>query len=251
MGHPDYAVTAHSFPNFLYAGDHCDPQDPEAGLFRNLLLVKVRDLLSSKCLTAKYLHQAYKFLFTSPTSAAEVSLDTTGPQPEDLPPRKRSRRTGPATRSNVANIIGMQSVTPRSIAYTAVQAWIFNAQVVFDHSLIAVSSSYVLHYPVLVLGVLSTWTSITRSSITPLSITLRLPQDLLPKPLLMIFLLGGISACFLNDCCSTLLIIRFRKVFGRTKYGASYLTVPQVGTSVARLSEHRQARESQVQAVSQ
>ena len=87
-----------------------------------------------------------------------------------------SRRTGPATHSNVANIIGMQSVTLQSIAYMAIQAWIFNVQVVFDHSLIAVSSSYILYYPVLVLGVLLTWTSITRSSITPSLITLRLPR---------------------------------------------------------------------------
>ena len=169
--------------------------------------MKARDLLSSKCITAKYLHQAYMFLFTSPTSAAEVSLDATGPLPEDLPPRKRSRRTGPATRSNVANIIGMQSVTPRSIAYTAVQVWIFNAQVRFDHSLIAISSSYVLHYPVQVHGVLPTPTSITRSSITPLLITLRLPRDPLLRPLLMTFLLGGISACFFYDSCYTLLTI--------------------------------------------
>ena len=49
------------------------------------------------------------------------------------------------------------------------------------------------------------------------------------------------------DHCLTLLIFWCRKVFGRTKYGALYLAVPHVGTSVACLSEHRQAREAQTQ----
>ena len=41
LGHPDYTVTALSFPNFLYVGNHSNPQDPEAGLFHSLLLMKV------------------------------------------------------------------------------------------------------------------------------------------------------------------------------------------------------------------
>ena len=49
------------------------------------------------------------------------------------------------------------------------------------------------------------------------------------------------------DHCLMLLIFWCRKVFEHTKYSTSYLTVPHVGTSVARLSEHRQAREAQTQ----
>lgn len=36
-------------------------------------------------------------------------------------PAKRVRKSVTATRSNVASLIGMQAVTPRSIAYVAVQ----------------------------------------------------------------------------------------------------------------------------------
>lgn len=109
-----------------------------------------------------------------------------------------------------------------------------------------------LHFalPVLAHGVSSTLTSIMRSFITPLSITSRLPQDLLPRLLLTTFSPDGTSACLFYDCCSTLLIIWFREVFGHKKYSASYLTVPQVSTSVAYLSECCQAQESQAQALS-
>jgi hypothetical protein len=40
-GHSDYIVTAHSWPVFLYAGNKCNPDDMEEGLFRNTILVKV------------------------------------------------------------------------------------------------------------------------------------------------------------------------------------------------------------------
>lgn len=56
--------------------------------------------------------QAFKFLFTSPSS---VDIDNENP-----PPAKRSKNKK-ATRSNVASLIGLRSVGPRSIAYVAVQ----------------------------------------------------------------------------------------------------------------------------------
>jgi hypothetical protein len=61
--------------------------------------------------------QAFKFIFTSPSSIAEDNPDgTDGP-----PPRKRSKKDRTTTRSNVALLIGLRTVTPCSIAYTAVQ----------------------------------------------------------------------------------------------------------------------------------
>ena len=53
-------------------------------------------------LTSWILSQAFKFLFTSPASAAMVLCDTAGPQPEDLPPQKRSRKTRQATCCNTS-----------------------------------------------------------------------------------------------------------------------------------------------------
>jgi hypothetical protein len=63
--------------------------------------------------------QAFKLIFTSPTSAQEVSASdnaqcggqgTNHQSPSDK-----------ATRSNVASLIGMRTVKPRAIAYVAVQ----------------------------------------------------------------------------------------------------------------------------------
>ncbi|KAG9311118.1 hypothetical protein JVU11DRAFT_9028 [Chiua virens] len=63
--------------------------------------------------------QAFKLIFTSPTSAHEVSAD------EHLETRNRQRQTrsstDKSTRSHVASLIGMCSVKPRAIAYAAVQ----------------------------------------------------------------------------------------------------------------------------------
>ena len=61
--------------------------------------------------------QAFKFIFTSPSSIAEDNPDGT-----DGPPlRKCSKKDRTTMRSNVALLIGLWTVTPRSIAYTAVQ----------------------------------------------------------------------------------------------------------------------------------
>jgi len=67
------------------------------------------------------LPQAFKFIFTSPSSAQEIENQ------EDLDehvlrPKKRARKNQKApTRGHVANLLGMKSVTPRSLAYVAVQ----------------------------------------------------------------------------------------------------------------------------------
>lgn len=60
--------------------------------------------------------QAYKSIFTSPSSVTE-DTDNNGDEP---PPRKRSKNSS-ATRSHVASLIGLDTVTPRSIAYVTVQ----------------------------------------------------------------------------------------------------------------------------------
>jgi hypothetical protein len=40
-GHPEYPVTAHSWPNFLYAGFQAHVDDMERGLLQSELLVMV------------------------------------------------------------------------------------------------------------------------------------------------------------------------------------------------------------------
>ena len=41
--HPDFLVTSDSWPAFLYEGERFDSKDPRKGLFKNLLLLKVRE----------------------------------------------------------------------------------------------------------------------------------------------------------------------------------------------------------------
>ena len=40
--HPDFLVTAHSWPSFLYEDGKYDANNPSIGLFRGSLLVTVR-----------------------------------------------------------------------------------------------------------------------------------------------------------------------------------------------------------------
>lgn len=117
-GDGNFTVTAQSWPIFCYAHCTCDINDVENGLFRGSLLVKVTLYLSSNCqIVMTSFGQAFKFIFTSPSSIAQDNLNgTDGP-----PPGKRSKKDRTTTRSNVALLIGLRTVTPCSIAYTAVQ----------------------------------------------------------------------------------------------------------------------------------
>ncbi|KAG1837473.1 hypothetical protein C8R48DRAFT_622817, partial [Suillus tomentosus] len=58
--HPDYRVTAYSWPTFLYDG-HYDARNPRVGLFKGQLLLKT-----------------FKAIFTSPTSAEHDDPEQTG-----------------------------------------------------------------------------------------------------------------------------------------------------------------------------
>ncbi|EGO24727.1 hypothetical protein SERLADRAFT_468448 [Serpula lacrymans var. lacrymans S7.9] len=99
--HPKFLVTAMSWPRFLYSKYTNDPEDLEKGFLQGTLLLK-----------------AYKFVFTSPTSARDVKDEERDPPPL----HKRTKRLNQIrTRGHVASLLGMHSVMPRSIAYIAVQ----------------------------------------------------------------------------------------------------------------------------------
>ena len=106
--HPDFVVTANSWPTFLYEDYKYDPTEPAKGLFKGSILLKVRD--SNLIDLCSVFGQSFKLIFTSPTSIDE----------EDDAPAK-CRRAERRTRANVAQILGMKKVTPRAIAYVAVQ----------------------------------------------------------------------------------------------------------------------------------
>jgi hypothetical protein len=162
-GHPDYVVTAHSWPTFLYAGNKCNADDIEEGLFRNGMLVKVSLATSSDFIWCKH-SQAFKYLFTSPTSANDDANDP--PQP----PAKRAKRNLGATRSHVASLIGMRSMTPRAIAYVAVQVCLnFLDQAYCSHPV----DSSVSHSLMLTHGGLLMANLVTKCSMQPVLTILR------------------------------------------------------------------------------
>ncbi|KAI5985498.1 hypothetical protein EDD15DRAFT_2374095 [Pisolithus albus] len=96
--HPDFRVTAHCWPSFLYADGEYDPAMPAKGLFKG-----------------KYLVMAFRCVFTSPGSAQnEVSCG-------NIPQVSRPSRTRQQSRHHVAKILKMNTVQPRAIAYVATQ----------------------------------------------------------------------------------------------------------------------------------
>ncbi|KAG1806937.1 uncharacterized protein HD556DRAFT_1428935 [Suillus plorans] len=101
---PDFLVMAYSWPAFLYTDYTFDSSNIEKGLFHSALLLK-----------------AFKHLFTSPSSAKEVEGDGNGANAIMASQRRQTSESNAATRSHMANIIGMKMVTLRSIAYTACQ----------------------------------------------------------------------------------------------------------------------------------
>ena len=95
------AIPGNQWPIFIYQGYEYDPEDPWKGLFRSTLLVSV----SFGCIVViqddnGWLSQAYKHVFTSPSSVEK--------EPK-------------ATRSGNARLHGMTHVTLASIAYIATQ----------------------------------------------------------------------------------------------------------------------------------
>ncbi|KIK37845.1 hypothetical protein CY34DRAFT_25864 [Suillus luteus UH-Slu-Lm8-n1] len=105
--HPDYRVTTHSWPAFVYKDETYDPQNPTNGLFQGTLLLKT-----------------YKYIFTSPTSAEmEEGQEQLSPELLSMQGNPKQRRTDGERRTHcdVAGLLNMKSVHPRSIAYAAVQ----------------------------------------------------------------------------------------------------------------------------------
>ncbi|KAF9532138.1 hypothetical protein CPB83DRAFT_890899 [Crepidotus variabilis] len=97
----------------LYFNFKGNPQHPDKGFLKSALLVKT-----------------FKHIFTSPNSADDVSIlvrneaEAAPSGLENVPPPPKTRRTNkrkPKVRKAVSAKLQMTEVTPRSIAYTAVQ----------------------------------------------------------------------------------------------------------------------------------
>lgn len=96
-------VRGDQWPLFLYKDNKFDVENPWEGLLRSQLLVLVRcdSMLSYSLREEPEIIQAYKHVFTSPSSADHDDAK--------------------ATRSGNAHMHGMTSVTTGSLAYIATQ----------------------------------------------------------------------------------------------------------------------------------
>ncbi|KAG2743757.1 hypothetical protein P692DRAFT_20746536, partial [Suillus brevipes Sb2] len=99
-----YIVTDLSYPAFVYEKYTAKPDDLEEGLFKGKILL-----------------QAYKAVFTSPSSAKDVEGDGDGA--DVIHNNRRAKRSFNTVKvkKHVAQIIKMDKVTPRSIAYIICQ----------------------------------------------------------------------------------------------------------------------------------
>ncbi|KAG1788559.1 uncharacterized protein HD556DRAFT_1447769 [Suillus plorans] len=99
-----HIVTDLSFPAFLYDKYTADSNNLEEGLFKGKILL-----------------QGYKAVFTSPSSAKDIEGDSDGADVIQNNRRAKNSFSGIKVKKHVAQIIKMEKVTPRSIAYIACQ----------------------------------------------------------------------------------------------------------------------------------
>ncbi|KAG0693933.1 hypothetical protein DFH29DRAFT_1006793 [Suillus ampliporus] len=100
-----YVVTEMSWPAFLYEKYTADLDNLEEGLFKSTLLL-----------------QAFKAVFTSPSSAKEVTGEGDGANViENNRHARRDVHSNKKVKTHVAQIIKMHKVTPRSITYISCQ----------------------------------------------------------------------------------------------------------------------------------
>ncbi|KAG1830387.1 hypothetical protein EV424DRAFT_1535090 [Suillus variegatus] len=100
----DYIILENSWPLFLYEKYMVNYGNLKQGLFKSKILV-----------------QAFKAIFTSPSSAREADGDSDGADILENNRRARRQLNQAKVKTCVASIINMRKVTPRSIAYVVCQ----------------------------------------------------------------------------------------------------------------------------------
>jgi hypothetical protein len=118
----EYIISENSWPSFVYENYQVNSNDLEEGFLKSRLLVLVSGsvtLVVILCLLIAL--QAFKAVFTSPSSARETDGDGDGA--DIIENNRRARRKSDQTKVKtcVASIINMRKVTPRAIAYIACQ----------------------------------------------------------------------------------------------------------------------------------
>ncbi|KAG0695443.1 hypothetical protein DFH29DRAFT_814170, partial [Suillus ampliporus] len=114
-----YVMMEMPWPAFLYKKYMANPDNLEEGLFKSSLLV-----------------QAFKAIFTSPSSAKDVANEGDGANIiANNQHTNRDVHSGKKVKTHIVQIIKMHKVTPRSIAYISCQV-----SVSFSNSLSSTNS---------------------------------------------------------------------------------------------------------------
>lgn len=113
-------MTDLSFPAFLYETYTANPDNLEEGIFKGKILLQVHHARVARRWSHVIL-QAYKAVFTSPSSAKDVECDGDGTDIIENNCRTKKAFSTIKVKKHVAQIIKMDKVTPRSIVYIACQ----------------------------------------------------------------------------------------------------------------------------------
>jgi len=138
--------------------------------------------------------QVYKTIFTSPSSAKDVSEED---NEENMPPAKlqKTLSSNKPVRRNVASKLHLNNkVTPRSIAYAAVQVGLF---LLYDILCSSMTASSISTCKLRVPGPRFMEDSTTRDCTIILSMFLRIPLGLLRRNVPKIYSTGGRCEYFL------------------------------------------------------
>jgi hypothetical protein len=111
---------------FVYENYQVNSDDLEEGFLKSRLLVLVSGSVTVIVILFLLIApQAFKAVFTSPSSARETDGDGDGADIIENNRRARRRSDQTKVKTCVASIINMRKVTPRAIAYIACQVRIF------------------------------------------------------------------------------------------------------------------------------
>ena len=133
--------------------------------------------------------QVYKSIFTSPSSAKNI-LDEENDAENMAPTKSQKISSNNSVRRNVASKLNLNKVTPRSVAYAAVQVCTY-ATVFCVIVYLSVTASSISTCKLRVLGLQFTVDLTTTDYITMLSISLRIPRGLLQRNVPKSYSTGG------------------------------------------------------------
>ena len=147
------------------------------------------------CISYLVFSQVYKSIFTSPSSANNI-LDEENDAENVAPTKSQKISSNKTVRRNVASKLHLNDrVTPRSVAYAAVQVCVYVTvfYVVLD---LSVAASSISTCKLRVLGLQFMVDLTTLDYITMLSISLRIPRGLQQKSAPRSYSTGGQCECF-------------------------------------------------------